>query len=255
MMSPQSARKADALGYTHTKVFHTGLPSWKKAKNIVIAEPGYIKTLQKKDIAHVLIDLRNPAEASKGFITGAVSIPAERLSVAKQDFPGDKSAPVILYTEKDVSADLFKTVRNWGYKNTSILKGGIASWKKSGGSLTTGTLATTISYVPKPRPGEIQIDEFKKLAGQRSPDTIILDVRDPDEAMYGMLVGAVNIPVNELETRIGELPKDKEIILYCETGIRAGMAYDILEKNGYKTRFLNAIVQVDADGKFEVSKK
>ncbi len=255
MMSPQSARKADALGYTNTKVFHTGLPSWKKAKNIVIAEQGSIKTLQKKDIAHVLVDLRNPAEASKGFIKGAVSIPAEKLPLTKQDFPADKSAPVILYTENDVSADLFQTVRSWGYKNTSVLKGGLTSWKKSGGSLTTGTLGTTISYVPKPRPGEIQINEFKKLTDERSRDTIILDVRDPDEAMHGMLAGAVNIPVNELETRIGELPKDKEIIPYCETGIRAGMAYDILEKNGLKTRFLNAIVQVDRDGTFELTKK
>ncbi len=127
--------------------------------------------------------------------------------------------------------------------------------KKSGGSLTTGTLITTISYIPKPRPGEIQIDDFKKLAEQKLSGTIIRDVRDPDEAMYGMPVGAVNISVNKLETRISELSKDKEIIPYCETGIRAGMAYDILEKNGYQARCLNAIVQVDTDGKFEISKK
>ena len=65
----------------YTSIPH-GIAVIEKGKNIVLAEPEYIKTLQKKNIAHVLVVLRSPAEASKGFIKGGASIPIEKLSVA-----------------------------------------------------------------------------------------------------------------------------------------------------------------------------
>jgi hypothetical protein len=48
--------------------------------------------------------------------------------------------------------------------------------------------------VPKPRPGEISIEEFKALAEKGAADKIILDVRDKDEAMYGMIIGPSTYP-------------------------------------------------------------
>jgi rhodanese-related sulfurtransferase len=254
MLSPSSARRAEALGYTNVKVFRTGLPSWKKAGDLVLSEPGHLKFLIQEDVSHVLIDLRETDAARKGHITGAVTIPAGEIERSKELFPADKSAPVILYSEgMDVGA--FKTVRGWGYKNTSVLNGGIDAWKTGGGKLATGDLATEIVYVYKPRPGEIEIDEFKAIAEERPADKLILDVRDENEAMQGMLVGAKNIPVGAVASRLAELPREKEIIVHCVTGIRAEMAYNVLKKNGYKTRFLNAVIQVDPDGKYEITKK
>ncbi len=124
-----------------------------------------------------------------------------------------------------------------------------------GGKITTGDPNTVISYVLKPRPGEISIEEFKMIAENGSPDKVILDVRDVDEAMNDMLKGAINIPAGRIKDRLSELPKDKEIITHCTTGIRAEMAYDDLKEYGYKTRFLNAVIQVDKDGKYEITKK
>ena len=109
--------------------------------------------------------------------------------------------------------------------------------------------------MPKPRPGEISIEEFKALAARGSSDAIILDVRDKDEAMSGMIKGAVNIPAGELKERMKELPKNKQIVAYCITGIRAESAYDDLKEAGYKVKFLNAIIQIDKDGKYEITKK
>lgn len=136
-----------------------------------------------------------------------------------------------------------------------MLSGGIEAWKKAGGELAKGELTTTISYVPKPRPGEIAIEDFKALAEKGAADKIILDVRDKDEAMNGMIKGAINIPAGEIKDRLKELPKDKEIITHCVTGIRAESAYDDLKEAGYKVRFLNAIIQIDNDGKYEITKK
>jgi len=230
------------------------MPAWKKAGNLVLSEPSYLKDLIEKDIAHVLIDLRSPAEVGKGFIPGAVNIPLSELAAAKDRFPADKSAPIIIYSDT-MGEEAFKTVRGWGYKETTALRGGFEAWKQMGGKISVGDLKTVISYVPKPRPGEISIEEFKMIAENGSPDKVILDVRDVDEAMNGMLKGAINLPAGQIKDRLAELPKDKEIITHCTTGIRAEMAYDDLKEKGVKARFLNAVIQVDKDGKYEITKK
>lgn len=253
-MSPDSARRAEAAGYTKVKVFHDGLPVWKKGGNLIVSEPAALKVLMEKEIAHVLIDLRDVSAAEKGFIPGAVSIPATELAQAKDRFPADKSAPVVLYGE-NVDANAFKTVRGWGYKDSSVLDGGISAWTKDGGRLEKGKPGVVISYIPKPRPGEISIEEFKAIAEKGSPGIIILDVRDTDEAMTGMIKGAVNIPAGEIAGRIKELPKDKEIVTHCVTGLRAESAYDELKAAGYKVRYLNALIQIDNDGRYEITKK
>jgi len=219
-----------------------------------LSEPTYLKDLIERDIAHVLIDLRSPAEARKGFIQGAVNIPMTELAAAKERFPSDKSAPIILYSDT-VSEEAFKTVRGWGYREATILRGGFEAWKQMRGKVSPGELKTVISYAPKPRPGEISIEEFKMIAENGSPDKVIVDVRDTDEAMNGMLKEAINIPAAQIKDRIAELPKGKEIITHCTTGIRAEIAYDDLKENGVKTRFLNAVIQVDKDGKYEITKK
>jgi len=230
------------------------MPAWKKAGNLVISEPSYLKGLLEKDIAHVLIDLRSREESKNGFIQGAVNIPPDELTSAKDRFPADKSAPVIIYSAGQ-DEEAFKTVRGWGYKETSVLRGGFEAWTRSGGSISVGAPNTAISYVPKPRPGEISIEEFKAIAENGAPDKIILDVRDVDEAMNGMIKGALNIPAGQIKDRLAELPRDKEIIAHCTTGIRAEMVHDDLKESGLKSRFINAVIQVDRDGKYEITKK
>lgn len=253
-MSPESARRAEKLGYTNAKVFHEGMPAWKKSGNAILSEPASLKDYIEKDIAHVLVDIRPAAEARKGFIRGAVSVPAAGLAGAKDKFPSDKSAPIIIYTS-DSSSDAYKTVAGWGYKNVSVLNGGVEGWLKSGGKLVEGEPTTNISYVPKPRPGEVSIEEFKAIAEKGQQGVIILDVRDSDEAMNGMIKGAINIPAADIIARIAEVPKDKTIITHCTTGIRAESAYDDLKEKGYNVKFLNAVIQIDKDGKYEITKK
>ena len=230
------------------------MPVWKKAGNLIVSETAALKDFIEKDIAHVLVDLRDAKAAEKGFIKGAVSIPAKDLASAKDKFPADKAAPVILYSDKE-DASAYATVISWGYKNTSVLSGGIEAWQKDAGTLVKGNLTTTVSYVPKPRPGEILMEEFKALAEKGAQDKIILDVRDKDEVINGMIKGAINVPAGEIKDRLKELPKNKEIITHCTTGIRAESAYDDLKEAGYKVRFLNAVIQIDKDGKYEITKK
>lgn len=64
--------------------------------------------------------------------------------------------------------------------------------------------------------------------------TLLLDVRTDMENELGSIPGAVNIPVDELRGRLSELPKEKEIIIFCAVGLRGYLAWRILEQNGYK---------------------
>lgn len=81
----------------------------------------------------------------------------------------------------------------------------------------------------------IHFDEIDQLSDQQ----LLLDVRNPNElTSVGSLPGAINIPVDQLRSRMSELPKDKEIIIYCQVGLRGNVAYRQLVNCGYKARNL-----------------
>ena len=249
-MSPFSAREAEKLGYTNIRVLSSGLPGWKKANGLVVLPTNGLKKMIHDDDSYVLIDLRAKKDAIAGHIKDAVSIPEAELSAAKDKFPQDKSAPVILYNDNQASEDSFKIVRGWGYKNASVLAGGAKAWD---GRFFPGEPASKIVYVKKLKPGQITIEEFQQIATGKPAGKVILDVRD--SGAEGTIPGAVNIPQSQLAGRLGELPKDKEYIIHCNTGILAGMALKTMQDNGYQARYLDAVVQVSPDGSFDVTGK
>jgi phage shock protein E len=61
----------------------------------------------------------------------------------------------------------------------------------------------------------------------------IVDVRTKDEFLDGAYPGAVNIPVHELTLRLGELPKNVPLVLYCASGARSAAAAQLLRRSGY----------------------
>ena len=61
----------------------------------------------------------------------------------------------------------------------------------------------------------------------------IVDVRSPEEFRDGAYPGAVNIPVQEIGRRMGEIPKDKPVVLYCASGARSAAAARQLKQAGY----------------------
>jgi NADPH-dependent 2,4-dienoyl-CoA reductase/sulfur reductase-like enzyme/rhodanese-related sulfurtransferase len=64
----------------------------------------------------------------------------------------------------------------------------------------------------------------------------LLDVRNPPELAVESVPGALNIPLPELRTRLGELPRDREILVFCRSGQRAYYATRVLLQNGFKAR-------------------
>ncbi len=64
----------------------------------------------------------------------------------------------------------------------------------------------------------------------------LLDVRQPAELAVENVPGAVNIPLPDLRARLGELPREREILVFCRSGQRAYYATRILLQNGFKAR-------------------
>ena len=78
------------------------------------------------------------------------------------------------------------------------------------------------------------------LARAKKGLVTVLDVRPPEEFAAGHVPGAINIPIHELEKRLAELPKRKEVVAYCR-GPYCLMSYDavqLLRKKGLKARRL-----------------
>ena len=86
----------------------------------------------------------------------------------------------------------------------------------------------------EPVPAKELLDRVRKSL------VTVLDVRPPDEFAAGHVPGAVNIPIHELEKRLSELPKRKEVVAYCR-GPYCLMSYDavqLLRRKGLKARRL-----------------
>ena len=79
--------------------------------------------------------------------------------------------------------------------------------------------------------GDMPLTHWGSLDGE-----FLLDVRNPNELAVESVPGAVNIPLPELRARLGELPRDREILVFCRSAQRAYYATRILLQNGFKVR-------------------
>jgi rhodanese-related sulfurtransferase len=82
--------------------------------------------------------------------------------------------------------------------------------------------------------GDMPVAHWDHIKG-----AFLLDVRNPVELVVASVPGAVNIPLGELRARLGELPRDLEILVICRSAQRAYYATRILLQNGFKARNLS----------------
>lgn len=89
---------------------------------------------------------------------------------------------------------------------------------------------------------EISVAELDQ---HHAPDTVLIDVREPDEFAAGHIPGSLNIPRGVLEAEVSPVPemggataavladRDRPLCLYCRTGGRSALAADALQKMGF----------------------
>lgn len=94
-------------------------------------------------------------------------------------------------------------------------------------------VAVSLSASAYAAPG-ISPAEAKTLVAKGAP---LVDVRTPEEFAAGHIEGAINIPIDELDARKGELKKDKDIVLYCRSGARSERGRTLLLAAGFARVF------------------
>lgn len=84
----------------------------------------------------------------------------------------------------------------------------------------------------------VSVDELLKRA--RSRDVVILDTRPANEYASGHIAGALSMPIDDLQRRLRELPKDKEYVAYCRGPycVYADRAVEFLRAKGRRARRL-----------------
>ncbi len=89
-----------------------------------------------------------------------------------------------------------------------------------------------------------------QAADMQKNGAFVLDVREPSEWAQTHIQGATLIPLGSLASRLNEVPKDRQIVVYCHSGNRSAQGRDILKNAGYTlvTSMAGGITQWQAQG-------
>ena len=161
-----------------------------------------------------LVDISAPDDFKKGHIETAVNVPAEKLDKNFLISLGaEKTANIFVVNQGSDLAGLATVVNKIvasGFANAKYLRGGISGWQEKGFPL----ISSGGSEEDNAKVKKITIDEIKNEAGI-NPDLLqFLDVRGKDAFAKEHIIGAINIPLSELEARKDEVPAVKKTIVY-----------------------------------------
>ncbi|PLX46197.1 MAG: hypothetical protein C0609_01070 [Deltaproteobacteria bacterium] len=256
-LSGKAAKLAMEEGYTDVSVFTGGYPAWKEAGHSPWVEAIYIEGLiDDPRLVGIVVDSRSPVKYMAGTIPGAVNIPLNFMEELKGTLPADKNVDLIFFCggyKCDLSHKSAAAARALGYANTFIYAEGWPGWKERSSrafimmnpKITVDALVHEIA--PKFK-GEIRKGEFQRILDKRPQDVLIVDVRPSEEYAAGHIEGAVNISDVEFEDNVDMLKSYSSVILYCNAGNLASVAYFELEYLGIEGGYYNGIVNFNADG-------
>lgn len=167
----------------------------------------------------LVLDTRNAGEFAKGFIPNSINIGLDgSLAMWVGEMITDIKQEILLVTDPGKEEETLIRLSRVGYDHTiGYLKGGLDTWKKAGKEIDT---------ISRISPKELE-EQFAK----KQP--LVIDVRKKSEYDSEHIVGALSIPLNEINSRLSEFPKDKSFIVHCAGGYRSMIAASLLKQRGF----------------------
>lgn len=98
-------------------------------------------------------------------------------------------------------------------------------------------LAAAVACAAEPVVAPVTQEALLERQQRADADLVVLDVRSPGEFAAGHVPGAMNIPHDRIGEHLAEVPRDKDVVLYCQSGRRAGIAAQVLAEQGYTRLF------------------
>lgn len=96
-------------------------------------------------------------------------------------------------------------------------------------------VAAILIFTTSPKTEDLPANVSVSEAAERfAKGAFLLDVRQPEEWAEKHIEGAVLIPLGELESRMNEIPTDRDVLIICRSGNRSTQAREILRAAGYK---------------------
>ncbi|MFK7983999.1 MAG: rhodanese-like domain-containing protein [Saprospiraceae bacterium] len=163
-----------------------------------------------------LIDARNKTVFAEGFIPGSINIQGNNSFATWAGWFLDYDEPFILLADKSQLEDLTRKLMRIGLDNIAGYIPSTEVYTKTGGKLKKSKV--------------IALKEFKELKQKGTP---IVDIRGIAEYNSGHVKGAKNVFVGTIEKNLDQIDKNKKVVIHCQGGDRAAIAYSILVKNGY----------------------
>ena len=94
------------------------------------------------------------------------------------------------------------------------------------------TISAGCNYVDASQ-GGVSMTTEEALSLWQAKEAVIIDVRTPQEYQEGHIPDAALIPLNQLESRLDEVPKDQQVLLICRSGRRSAQGTSLLRSKGF----------------------
>jgi len=182
-----------------------------------------LKPLTLKEVLKVkgegaqILDARDPIDFEGAHLDGSINIGLGGKYASWAGTILERDIPIVIIAEP-------------GFEEEAILRLGRIGFDHIAGYLEGGMEALlTRADLLKQTERITALSLLEKLSSKNPP--IILDVRTKSEWKSNRINWSINIPLNQIKERISEIPKDKELVVQCDSGYRSSIALSLLEMN------------------------
>jgi rhodanese-related sulfurtransferase len=215
-----TADQPDAPPYfTYDAILNTReRPTLDKNLEQVLHPIALLELLRMGDAGAQILDVRDPGEYAKGHLAGSINIGLGGQYATWAGTVLDRAKPIVIIAEPGREQEAALRLGRIGFDYVEgYLQGGMEALA------SRPDLIWLTERVSAPMMAE-------ELAGADPP--LLLDVRNPREWAAKHIDGSVNIPLNHLQERIADIPRDRRIAIHCAGGYRSSIAASILHQHG-----------------------
>ncbi|MEV4883997.1 MBL fold metallo-hydrolase [Chitinophaga ginsengisegetis] len=169
------------------------------------------------DKGYKLIDTRNKAAFAAGYIPGSINIQNNNSFNTWAGWFLDYETPFILLADPSELNELTRKLMRIGLDNIHGYIPSVKVWEDTGGKLEKASV--------------IAIEDFKNL--YQSNGIQVVDLRGATEYSSGHIKGADHVFIGTLLNNLDKVSKDKKVVIHCQGGDRATIAYSLLAQKGY----------------------
>jgi hydroxyacylglutathione hydrolase len=165
-----------------------------------------------------VIDTRSKVSFAGGHIPNTINITNNKSFSNWAGWLIDYEAPFLVIAPQEQTDDIMRKLMRIGLDNVAGYYPSVTDWQEEGHDLAT---------LP-----QIELEELK--ARHTDADVVVIDIRGESEYLEGHIPGAWNIHTGHLPDYVNEIPKDKVVVISCESGARSSIGASVLQRLGLR---------------------